>query len=113
MRFWIYIASIIIINRLIMKYRNTVIQSLHLLEFFRDQIFTQIVNVASEGDMKEVLDVFEDGDYYTFDMDQFEDSKDVNVLKLIDLCHQIEKVYDSIQNINAVNSDELKLDMAG
>ena len=96
-----------------MRYRNTVIQSLHLLEFFRDQIFTQIVNVASEGDMKELLNAFDEGDFYTFDLEQFEDSNDVNIQKLIDLCHQIEKVYDSIQNINAVNSDELKLDMAG
>jgi len=92
-----------------MLYRASVIQSLQLLEEVRNQIFTQIVNVASNGELKEVLDVFEDGDYYTFDIDQFDDSKDVNIIKLLNLCKNIEEIYDSIQNVNAVRKEEMIL----
>lgn len=90
-----------------MVYRSSVIESLQLLENVRNQVFTQIVNLASHGELKEVLDVFEEGEYYTFDLAQFEESYDVNIQKLLHLCHDIEKVYDSIQNVNAVGGEEL------
>ncbi|MCI0922154.1 hypothetical protein [Sphingobacterium rhinopitheci] len=90
-----------------MLYRNSVIESLQLLENVRNQVFTQIVNIAANGEMKEVLDVFEEGDYYTFDIDQFEDSTDVNIQKLLHLCKNIEGIYDSLLNVNAVGDEEL------
>jgi len=90
-----------------MLYRNSVIESLQLLENVRNQVFTQIVNIAANGEMKEVLDVFEEGDYYTFDIDQFEDSTDVNIQKLFHLCKNIEGIYDSLLNVNAVGDEEL------
>lgn len=90
-----------------MLYRTSVIESLQLLESVRDQVLTQIVNISANGEMKEVLDIFEEGDYYTFDMDQFEDSKDINIQKLLNLCKSIEVVYDCIQNVNAVRREEL------
>lgn len=90
-----------------MLYRTSVIESLQLLENVRNQVLTQVVNIASNGELKDVLDVFEEGDYYTFDMDQFEDSNDININKLMNLCKNIEIVYNSIQNVNAVRSEEL------
>lgn len=90
-----------------MNYRNRVIESLHMLEDVRNQIFTQVVNLASDGEMKEVMNVFEDGDYFTFEMSQFEDMKDLNINKLMLLCKDIEKVFDSIQNVNAVRDEEI------
>lgn len=88
-------------------YRNRVIESLLLLGEIRNQLFTQIVNIASDGELKEVLDVFEEGDYYTFDMDQFENSSDANIVMLMQLCKDIEVAYDSIQNVNAVGDEEI------
>lgn len=90
-------------------YRNRVIESLQLLGDIRNQLFTQIVNIASDGELKEILDVFEEGDYYDFEMDQFENSSDTNILKLMQLCKQIEVAFDSIQNVNAVGDEELFL----
>jgi len=90
-----------------MPYRNTVIESLQLLESVRDQVFTQIVNIAANGEMKDLLDVFEEGDYYTFDIDQFESSNDVNIKQLLLLCKNIEGIYECIHNVNAVRSEEL------
>lgn len=90
-----------------MIYRNSVIESLQVLENVRNQVFTQIVNLASHGELKEVLDVFEEGDAYTFDLDQFEESVDINIQKLLNLCHNIEVVYNSIQNVNALGGEEL------
>ena len=90
-------------------YRNRVIESLQLLGEIRNQLFTQIVNIASDGELKDVLDVFEEGDYYTFEMDQFENSSDVNIVKLMQLCKDIEVAFDSIQNVNAVGDEEIFL----
>jgi len=72
-------------------------------------LFTQIVNIASDGELKEILDVFEEGDYYDFEMDQFENSSDVNIIKLMQLCKNIEMAFDSIQNVNAVGDEEIFL----
>jgi hypothetical protein len=90
-------------------YRNTVIESLQLLGEIRNQLFTQIVNIASDGELKEILNVFEEGDYYDFEMDQFENSSDVNIIKLMQLCKDIELAFDSIQNVNAVGDEEIFL----
>ena len=90
-------------------YRNRVIESLQLLGDIRNQLFTQIVNIASDGELKEVLEIFEEGDYYDFEMDQFENSSDINIVKLMQLCKDIEKAFDSIQNVNAVGDEEIFL----
>lgn len=90
-------------------YRNRVIESLQLLGEIRNKLFTQIVNIASDGELKEILNVFEEGDYYDFEMDQFENSSDVNILKLMQLCKDIEVTFDSIQNMNAVGDEEIFL----
>lgn len=90
-------------------YRNRVIESLQLLGEIRNQLFTQIVNIASDGELKEILDAFEEGDYYDFEMDQFENSSDVNIIKLMQLCKDIEMAFDSIQNVNAVGDEEIFL----
>ncbi|WP_159638619.1 hypothetical protein [Sphingobacterium composti Ten et al. 2007 non Yoo et al. 2007] len=90
-------------------YRNRVIESLQLLGDIRNQLFTQIVNIASDGELKDILAVFEEGDYYDFEMDQFENSSDINIIKLMQLCKEIEIAFDSIQNVNAVDDGELFL----
>ncbi|MCA5003621.1 hypothetical protein [Sphingobacterium bovistauri] len=90
-------------------YRNRVIESLQLLGDIRNQLFTQIVNIASDGELKDILSVFEEGDYYDFEMDQFENSSDVNIVKLMQLCKEIEVAFDSIQNVNAVGDEEIFL----
>lgn len=88
-------------------YRNRVIETLVLLGEIRNQLFTQIVNIASDGEMKEILNVFKEGDYYTFEMDQFENSSDANIVRLMALCKEIEVTFDSIQNVNAVADEEI------
>ncbi len=92
-------------------YRTSVIESLQLLENVRNQVLTQIVNIASYGELKEELDVFEEGDYCTFDVDQFETSNDINIQKLMLLCKKIENVYESIQNLNAVDTNDITLNL--
>lgn len=90
-------------------YRNHVIEALQMLASVRNIIFTQIVNIASVGELKEILSVFEEGDSYVFDMDQFENSSDANIIKLMELCKKIENTFESIQNINAVKDEEISL----
>lgn len=91
-----------------MVYRNRVIETLHLLEDIRNQVFVQLVNLASDGEMRETMELFEDGDYYTFELDHFEDLNDVNVNKLLHLCKDLENIFESIQNMNAVRTEEIE-----
>lgn len=94
-------------NSVMKAYRNRVIETLVLLGEIRNQLFTQIVNIASDGEMKEILNVLKEGDYYTFEMDQFENSSDANIVRLMALCKEIEDTFDSIQNVNAVADEEI------
>ncbi|QBQ40866.1 hypothetical protein [Sphingobacterium psychroaquaticum] len=91
-----------------MVYRNRVIETLHLLEDIRTQVFVQLVNLASDGEMRETMELFEDGDYYTFELEHFENLSDANVNKLLSLCKDLETIFESIQNMNAVRYEEIQ-----
>ncbi|MEJ5056163.1 hypothetical protein [Sphingobacterium sp. MYb382] len=91
-----------------MVYRYRVIETLHLLEDIRNQVFVQLVNLASDGELRETMELFEEGDYYTFELDHFENLNDVNVNKLLSLCKELEVIFESIQNMNAVRLEEIQ-----
>lgn len=99
--------SITIKNRFMKPYRSQLIESLSLLKVVREHLLTQVVNISAESELKDILSVFEEGDSYTFEIEQFENSKDVNVQMLLALCKEIENVYTSIHNVNALTSEEM------
>lgn len=88
-------------------YRETVIKSLEVLVDSRGYLFAEVLNLASRGEMKNIMSAFENGDSYDFELLHFEDCEDKNIKKLISLLKKIEKVFYKIQKENNILTEEL------
>ena len=88
-------------------YRTTVIKALEVLVDARGYIFAEVLNLASKGEMYDVMSVFEEGDSYDFELAHFENMEDKNIDKLINLCKHIESVYEQIKDDNNILSEEI------
>lgn len=88
-------------------YRDTVIKSLEVLVDSRGYLFAEVLNLASRGEMKNIMSAFENGDSYDFELLHFEDCEDRNIKQLINLLKKIEKVFYKIQRDNNILTEEL------
>lgn len=75
----------------------------------RDNIFTQIVNLAMSGEMQSIEGSFDFGESYNFKLAHFEDVEDINVKKLVSLCKKSEETIFSIMNLNGITENEVEL----
>lgn len=89
------------------NYRETIIQLLELLDNSYGFIFAELLNLASTGEMKEILEVFEDGDIYDFKIEHFDDLKDPNIQKLIVLLKLLDQTFDDIKEDNNILTEEI------
>ena len=55
------------------------------------------------GEYKEIDATFEEGDIYEFDIEQFRNSKDINVENLVLLYDKISETKESIKNLNSID----------
>lgn len=88
-------------------YRATIINTYKYLLSVRNELITHSINIAMNGEMKEIDDAFEEGDIYQFDMDQFRGTKDVNLEKIGEFYDQLENLMNSLANINAIKEEDL------
>lgn len=91
-----------------MKYRERILESVASLFEAQREIFSSIINLSAEGEMKDYLDGFEEGTVINFDIEMFTDTNDQTVQILIDQYMDIHTAMESIININALSKDELK-----
>lgn len=89
--------------------RKQIIKSIENLIKARDIIFTEIVNLSMLGEMNHFESVFDIGDEYSFVLSHFEDVRDENVRKLVELCKKNEEIVFSIMNLNGINENEVNL----
>lgn len=89
------------------SYRNKLIEAVNYLSDCEGEIFTKMLNVAMSGEFKEIDEVFEEGDIYEFDIEQFRNSKDLNVEKLVALHDHINETIESIINLNAIDLEDI------
>lgn len=89
--------------------RVLVIDVINSLITTRNQIFDQLVNIGFQTEFIDLKDTFQNGDVYTFELAHFEDSKDINLQKLVELCKSIEGTIYSMMNINGIDEDEVNL----
>ena len=47
------------------------------------------------------------GDTYSFSLVHFEDAKDINLVKLIELCENIEQTTFTLMDLNKIDESEL------
>ncbi|WP_131555317.1 hypothetical protein [Sphingobacterium deserti] len=90
-----------------MDYRPQIVRSLRTLLVSREHIFTDVLNIATAGEMRHVMDAFEDGDVYDFQLSHVEDLKDPNVKKLVHLIKEIDSTLDEMKTSNHIPDKEL------
>ena len=91
-------------------YRSFVIQTLEVLEDSHGYIFAELLNLASTGEMKDIMSAFEEGDSYDFKYEHFEDLQDTNIQKLIAVLKHLEKAFKEIKEDNNILSEEIFLE---
>lgn len=91
-------------------YREILIDNVKEMIEMQKEIFTQLLNLAMFGELKEINEVFETGDIYEFEIAQFENLSDTNVQKMVHLFKQFEQTIDSLINLNDISAEELDLD---
>ena len=72
----------------------------------RQELFKEALNHAMDNELKEINDVFEDGDEYIFELKHLDNSKDINLQLLVDLIKHVEKTTDSLAKQNKINLGE-------
>ena len=88
-------------------YRDYLIETVDYLINMRQNIFALALNLSMKNDLKEVNDVFDIGDTYSFELNHLDNGSDVNVQKVVDLIKNIQVAVDSLININAIEENEL------
>lgn len=89
------------------EYRKLLINTVDYLIQTRQSAFNFALNLAMKNDLKEINDVFEEGETFSFCLNHLDGGSDVNVQKVVDLIRQIESIVDTLMNINAIDEDEL------
>ncbi|WDF67437.1 hypothetical protein PQ465_14115 [Sphingobacterium oryzagri] len=93
-----------------MEYRPQIVKSLRTLLVSREHLFTDVLNIATAGEMRHIMDAFEEGDVYDFQLSHVEDLKDPNVKKLVHLIQEIDHVLEEIKTSNHIEDKEFCLD---
>jgi len=89
------------------SYREFLIKTVLFLEEASGNLFAQILNLASHNEFPMLRENFESGEIFNFNIKMFENTKDVNVLKLIELYTKIENERLNIIEINKITEEEL------
>lgn len=89
------------------NYRKVIIRLLETLNDSYGYLFAELLNLAASGEMKSIMQVFEDGDIYDFRIEHFDDLKDTNIQKLIVLFRLMEKIFQEIKEDNNILSEEI------
>lgn len=87
------------------NYRNSLKEALKSLEKANGIIFDSLVNVETQGDLKDWNSTVPQGEVHQFDFEIFKNSDDLNVQLLVKLLENIGETYQSILNINSIELD--------
>lgn len=83
-------------------YRQRLADALQNLIFVQENIFSSIVNIAMEGELKEWNNMVSVGEKFQFDLELFEHSNDLNIRMLVRLIARIDATYETIKNLNDI-----------
>ncbi|SHG30812.1 hypothetical protein SAMN05444483_10898 [Salegentibacter echinorum] len=89
-------------------YREKIILTYKHLLKVHEELLTRIINVGMTGEYAEINTVFEPGDTYKFDLDQFRGTEDTNLKILIGFFDELENMMNSLVNINAITENDLE-----
>ena len=81
-------------------YRQYIVQAITTLSECDNQIFTEGLNLLMSNELKEIDEVFEEGDVYEFSINHLESSTDTNVQLILKTIKEIRQTINSLQNLN-------------
>ena len=88
--------------------REMLINAVNTLEHADNLLFESALNIEMNGDCKEITESFEIGETFEFNLNMLLASKNINVKKIAKVLLEIDKVRNSIININAITEKELE-----
>ena len=91
-------------------YRAHLLEAISILQQFGSEFFDSIINVGMHGEFADINDIFEPGDEHIFELEHFDNSRDVNLQELVNFQKTIEALTDRLININAVKEAEIYID---
>ncbi|WP_291094655.1 hypothetical protein [Empedobacter sp. UBA6745] len=94
-----------------LNYRNFLIDSINSLEKAEQETFTNLLNIADNGEYSNILDAFDKGDVYEFNIKHFEDTDDQNLQSLVYLYKEIATIKHHLINLNSIKEDELDFEI--
>ena len=89
-----------------MTYKDSLRNSCDAIAKARELVFTAMVNVAMSGEYKDLDEKFEEDEEVLFDTAYFRNCEDLNIQKLLALVDTLEKTYDTMLNINGLDTIE-------
>lgn len=88
-------------------YRNHLLKTLVFLEDSSGNLLAEILNISSLDDMPMLRENFDKGEIFEFNVDMFFDSKDLNILKLVNLYKIIENQRIDLMKENHISEEEM------
>ncbi len=88
------------------EYRECVKDALKNLVEVNETIYDSIVPIAMTGELKEWSKSVPIGEVHHFDFELFRNCADINVQKLVKLIEEVDSVYHTIKNLNAIEMEE-------
>lgn len=88
-------------------YREKIILAYRALIKMHSKLTDRIINVGMLGEFAEVNAVFQVGETYNFDLEQFRGTNDVNLNLLLKLFDDLEDTMNSLANINGITEDDV------
>lgn len=89
------------------NYRSLLYDTLKCLISVNETLFSTMIDLSMQGDLKEWNETVPVGETHQFDFELFKNSGDTNIQLLAALIEKVDATYETIRNINGLESDEL------
>lgn len=89
-------------------YNEYIVQTINTLVECDNQIFTEGLNLLMNNELRDINEVFEEGDVYEFSINHFENSTNTNVQFILKTIKEIRQTINSLQNINLIKDEEIE-----
>lgn len=91
------------------NYRKNLLETVNSLIVTQDELFTQALNIEMSGNLKDVNNLFDDGEEVYFRMSDLKKSEDPCVKKLIRLITSIRNTVEFICATHSIEAKELDI----
>jgi len=88
------------------NYQANLKEALKNLIKVNESIFSSIIDISMQGDLKEWNDTISIGETFQFDYKLFKNSDDTNIQLLVELIDKIDSTYHTIKNINGIDGED-------